>query len=456
MPDISSYNGIDMANIASINGQDIAAGGAYDPVADSGTYTETVPTTGLIHYGSAKNTGEPLSSTLNWHAEVVVNYSSDKDGVFAIDQVSAKNWSKIDAGRYVFAGIDTDGKLWMKSYSTYFVHQSSNATTLTQATSVTGVSDDTAWTDVSCGSDFVLAINAGKLFVVGQNGDGQLGTGDTSTKATLTQIGGASGDTDWFAVSAGDDHSAAIKGASGDRSLLTTGENADGKCGSGDTSGDDTSWTERVAADAGEDWTFVEAGNNHTIAILAGKLYVTGDGKNERFGNNSTSDVTSFTQSGRIDAGGTFGTSWVSGSVSGYKSMLINTSGEVWFAGEASLGTGSGTTVDAKSNYHVKTSGNASAGTLGSFGGSDQFTAIRCGRQGSTQSDYVWAAINNNTLYVFGRQNYGTTVNLAAPFIIGSTSISNTQGITQNSGQTCNNIAPWWGTTAISGLYADF
>ena len=47
MPDIDQKNGIDMANIASINGQDIAAsGGAYDPVADTGTYTETVPTTG--------------------------------------------------------------------------------------------------------------------------------------------------------------------------------------------------------------------------------------------------------------------------------------------------------------------------------------------------------------------------------------------------------------------------
>lgn len=453
MPNISSYNGIDVGNIASINGQDIAAGGAYDPVADSGTYTETVPTTGLIHYGTAKNAGEPLSGLYSWHAEVVVNYSSDKDGQFAIDQVSAKNWSKLDASKYVFAGIDTDGKLWMKSYSTNFVHQSSNATTLTQATSVTGVSDDTAWTDVSCGSDFALAINAGKLFVVGTNNDGQLGTGDTSTKTTLTQIGS---DTDWFAVSAGDDHSAAIKGASGDRSLLTTGENRDGKCGSGDTGGDDTSWIERVAADAGEDWTFVEAGYNYTIAILAGKLYVTGEGGDERFGNNSTSAVTSFTQSGKIDSGGTFGTSWVSGSCSDDKTMLINTSGEVWFAGEAIWGTGSGTTVDAKSGYHVKTSGTASAGTLGSFGGSDQFTAIKCARHQTSQSDYVWAAINNNKLYVFGVQNYGTTTNTAASFITGSTDVYNRQGIVQNSGQTCNAIAPWLGGTAISGVYAAF
>lgn len=454
MPDITSYNGIDMADIASINGQDIASGGAFNPVTGAGTYTETVPTTGLIHYGTAKNAGPPLASTWSHHAPgVVKNLSSDKDGIFAIDQVSEKNWSKIDASKYIFAGIDTDGKLWMKSFNAYYVQHSSNPTTLTQATSVTGVSDDTAWTDVSCGSDFVLAINAGKLFVIGENGDGQLGTGNTTDITALTQIGS---DTDWYKVAAGDDHSAAIKGASGSRSLLTTGENRDGKCGSGDTSGDDTSWTQRVAADSGEDWTFIEAGYNHTMAILAGKMYVAGKGSYERFGNNSTSNVTSFTQSGRINSGGTFGTNWVSGSVSGFKSMLINTSAEVWFAGEASLGTGSGTTVDAKSNYHVKTSGNESAGTLGSFGGSDQFTSIKCGRQGSSQSDYIWAAINNNKLYVFGTQNVTGTTNVAAPFITGNTDVYNRQGIVQNSGQTCNNIAPWWGTTGISGLYADF
>ena len=454
MPNIASHNGIDMANIASINGQDVASGGAYNPVTDSGTYTETVPTTGLIHYGM-NGSSTALSSTYLWHAAVVINYSSDKDGVFAIDQLNTKNWNKIDASSHVFAGIDTDGKLWMNGASTNNVHQTSNPTTLTQATSVTGVSDDTAWTDVSVSNDFLLAINAGELFVLGQNGDGQLGTGNTTFASTLTQIGS---DTDWFAVSAGDDHSAAIKGASGNRSLLTTGENNDGKCGSGDTSGDDTSWTERVAADSGEDWTFVEAGVSHTIAILAGKLFVTGDGAKERFGNNSTSDVTSFTQSGRINSGGTLGTNWVSGAVSKEKSMLINTSGEVWYAGDGIHGTGSGTTTDAKANYHVKTSGDESAGTLGSYGGSDQFTAIICVRNSSfsNRSDEMWAAINNNKLYVFGKQNYPPAAGGPPPWILGSTNSSERQGIVQNSGQTCNNIALYNPTGGAAGLYADF
>ena len=458
MPDISSYNGIDMGDIASINGQDIAAGGAYDPVADSGTYTETVPSTGLVHYGAAKFARPPvLTYSQHWRAEEIVNYASDKDGIYPTVQISTSNFPKIDTSSYTVAGIDADGKLWMHGYITSWVHQSSNAGTFTQVTSLSGATD-TGWTDVSAGTDFVLAINGGKLFVVGENGTGQLGTGNTTDVSTLTQIGT---DTDWVSVSAGDNHSAAIKGASGNRSLLTTGQNSTGKCGSGDTSGNDTTWIERVAASASEDWTFIEAGYNHTIAILAGKLYVAGYSNMERFGDNSTSYILTFTQSGRTSSGGAFATNWVSGTCSYYKSMIINTSGELWYAGEGGYGTGSGNTTDAKDGYHIKNSGNATAGSFGSFGGSDQFTYIRSARHVTQQGDQVWAAINNNKLYVFGKQavdpfTSNLTMQYGSPFIHGSSAQLVPQGTIQNSGQTCTAIAVWLISSGVSGVYASF
>ena len=461
MPNIASHNGIAVANIASINGQDVPSGGggAFDPVADTGTYTETVPTTGMIHYGYNRALldtfinvpGNFLGDEAT--SEVVINFSSDKDAIHQIyspDQLN-KNWTKIDCSsnnnNSVWIGIE-GGRLWMASSNVKNVHQTSNASTITQVTGLSGATD-TGWTDCSAGSDFALAINGGKLFVVGENGDGQLGLGDTTDRSTLTQVGGSGGDTDWYKVSAGDDHSAAIKGASGNRSLWTTGENSDGKCGSGDTSGDDTSWIERVSADASEDWTFVEAGNSHTIAIKAGKLFVAGDGRNERFGNNSTSDVTTFTQSGKTDAS-TFGTNWVSGSVSYYKSMIINSSGEVWFAGEAVFGNGSGNSDDAKSGYHVKTSGNASDGTTGSMGGSDDFTFITCARHKGAQSEYVWTMINNGKLYFFGYQTL-------SGFIVPGDSTSNLrQAKIINSGQTCQNTTCWYEDTKVAGVFAYF
>jgi hypothetical protein len=463
MPDIDQKNGIDMANIASINGQDVASGGgAFDPIAGTGTYTETIPTTGLIHYGhagkgrigpdTADSPGPWMNLSANTNTPFKINASSDQDGrdqIFSVSNAN-KSWTKIDCGQYIWAGIE-GGRLWMLGNSTSRVHQSTNATTLTQVTSLSGASD-TGWTDVSVGTDFILAINSGKLFVIGENGDGQLGLGDTTDRTTLTQVGS---DTDWYAVSAGDDHSAAIKGASGSRSLWTTGENNDGKCGSGDTSGDDTSWIERVAADSNEDWTFVEASYNGTMAIKAGKVFFTGDGSDERFGNNSTSDVTTFTQSGKTD-GSTFGTDWVTGTLGNKRSWLINSSGEVWFAGDGQVtGSGSGNTTDYKSGYHVKTSGSASNGTTGSYGGSDNFTQIKCLRnQGFGIAAYCVAAINNGKLYLHGAQRDG---NMSAYFIPGDTSNFQSQGVLVNSGQTCEVIAPWRdGGGQVGGVFAYF
>ena len=457
MPNIASHNGIDVGNIASINGQDIAAsGGAFDPVADTGTYTETVPTTGLIHYGHAGlgiiaagtsgTLGDIMMDSTNTNTPVKLNLSSDKDGLYQIFAVSNanKSWTKIDCGYYAWCGIE-GGRLWMAGTTGSRVHQSSAVDTLQQVTSLSGASD-TGWTDVSCGTDFIYAINDGKLFVMGENGDGQLGLGDTTDRSTLTQVGS---DTDWFAVSGGDDHGVAIKGASGNRALYTTGENKDGKCGSGDTSGDDTSWIERVSADASEDWTFVEAGYDATMAIKAGKVFFTGDGSNEKFGNNSTSDVTTFTQSGKTDAS-TFGTNWVTGALGTYRTWLINSSGEVWFAGDGQItGSGSGNTTDYKSGYHVKTSGNASNGTTGSYGGSDNFTQIKCLRNhGFGTSSYIVAAINNGKLYVHGSQRYNGG---GAYFIPGSSSTYVSQGTVVNSGQTCVTIAPWRDLAAGNG-----
>ena len=89
MPNIASHNGIDVGNIASINGQDIASGGAFNPVAGTGTYTETLPTTGVIkrggHYVNSVSNGrtENQDNIGGFHlgGSPVNNMSSDVDSV---------------------------------------------------------------------------------------------------------------------------------------------------------------------------------------------------------------------------------------------------------------------------------------------------------------------------------------------------------------------------------------
>lgn len=402
MPNIASHNGVDVGNIASINGQDIAAsGGAFDPIADTGTYTEESGVgTGMFMYG-----GVPASLGLGndtyssgYVKGPVVNFSSDKDAVFAHRKqpgdFSNRNWTKFECSETIFCGLDTDGKLWMSGSSTSQTHQSSNPGTLTQVTSVTGVTDDTAWTDVSVGDDFCLAINAGYLYVLGEGGDGQLGHGSSSDKSTFTKVGSSN---DWYKVAAGQDHSIAIRGASGNRSLWSTGENNSGKCGSGDTSGDDLSWIERVSADASEDWTFVSCSRDNSLAIKAGKVFMCGEGNQEAMGNNSTSDVTTFTQTGKIDSSGTFGTNWTSGQIyTNEGSFLINSSGELWFAGAGFGGArGDGSTSSVQSGYHIKVSGSSGAG------GSDNWTLI-CRPEPSNDSDDTYAGICNGQLFTWG------------------------------------------------------
>lgn len=402
MPNIASHNGIDVGNIASINGVDLpSSGGAFDALADTGTYTEESGVgTGMFVYG-----GVPSAIGLGndnygdgYIKGPALNFSSDKDGIFSHRKqpgnFSNRNWTKFECSESLFAGIDTDGKLWMSGDSTLRVHQASNASTLTQATSVTHVSDDTAWTDVAVGDDFCLAINAGYLYVLGEAGDGQLGHGSSSDKSTLFRVGSSN---DWYKVAAGQDHSIAIRGASGSRSLWSTGENNSGKCGSGDTSGDDLSWIERVSADSGEDWTFVSCGRDNSLAIKAGKMFMCGEGNQEAQGNNSTSDVTTFTQTGKIDSSGTFGTNWTSGAIfSNECSLLLNSSGELWHAGEGGAGSrGDGSTSDNKAGYHVKVSGSGAAG------GSDNWTLI-CGPEPSADSDDTYAGICNGQLFTWG------------------------------------------------------
>ena len=391
-----------MANIEEISGVDApSGGGAFDPLAGTGTYTEESGVgTGMFMYG-----GAPASLGLGNSAYSsgyikgpAVNFSSDKDALFPHRKqpgdFSNRNWTKFECSEEIFCGLDTDGKLWMSGANISRTHQSSNFGTLTQVTSVTHVTDDTAWTDLAVGDDFCLAINAGYLYVLGITSDGQLGTGSTSTLNTFTRVGSSN---DWYKVAAGQDHSIAIRGASGNRSLWSTGENINGKCGSGDTSGDDLSWIERVSADASEDWTFVSCSKENSLAIKAGKVFMCGEGNQEAMGNNSSSDVTTFTQTGKIDSGGTFGTNWTSGQIYSFEcSFLINSSGELWFAGEgAAGGRGDGSTVDVKSGYHVKVSGSSGAG------GSDNWTLI-CRPEPSNSSDDTFAGICNGQLFTWG------------------------------------------------------
>ena len=147
MQDISSYNAIAVGNIASINGQDISSGGgAYNPVTDSGTYTETVPTSGLLKMGgvrcadNATNTSVDNSENIpkfGYGSQPVVNLSSDKDGRYVRVVESKYDLVKISYGRYGGFGITASGQLWEQGSSASYI----SGSVVSGFTQVTGVGD---------------------------------------------------------------------------------------------------------------------------------------------------------------------------------------------------------------------------------------------------------------------------------------------------------------------------
>lgn len=348
---VARKNDILLANIAKINDQTVSSGGAYNPVTDTGTYTETVPTSGMLKTGGLTYNTTSASSLDNWPrfgygAETVKNISCDKDAVFqrVAEDTNGQTFTKFSYGVRMAFGINSSGNLYEIGDSSSYV-EGSATNTYTQVTGVTGASD-TGWTDVACAYDFALGINSGKLFFIGNNGYGMAGNGTTtSSYGAWTQSGT---DTDWTKVHCGRFHSIAIKGASNE--VYCAGRNANYRTGIGTTSGNSTSWVEPTTTNyTNSGVTFVQASYDGSLFIASGKAYVFGDeDSNERFGLNSSSDVTIPTQTGSV--GGVLQTDWANGSVGNYNMLLINTSGELFFAGEASYGHRlDGTTTDAKS-----------------------------------------------------------------------------------------------------------
>lgn len=386
MSNVAQKNGIDMGNIASINGNAVA--GSFDPLTSSASdFVETVPTTNMILYGgtSVRNRKD---SFLNGPK---VMFSSDVDARFSITQQNTKNWTKFECGTNTFAGIDTDGKLWMSGTSNSYTHQTSDFTTLTQ---VTGLGDsDTGWTDVSVGGNFVLAINGGELYSMGQNNYGQQGTGNRNYRYSMAQVGS---DSDWVMVCASNQQSIAVKGVSGSQALYSAGRNNYGSTGLGTSSGYVQSWTECIASD-GDDYSDITISYYTSFAIKGGKAYVSGygAGSNEMRGDNNTANyIYTFIQTGKIDAN-TYGTNWTKANCSNRThSYLINSSGELWFTGHDASGVRINTSGHAKDGYYVKVSNSG-----------DNWTHLArhdLQTNSTSANSEAKAGINNGKLYVWG------------------------------------------------------
>lgn len=398
MPEITSYNGIDMADIASINGQDIpSGGGSYNPVTDSGTYTETVPTSGLLKFGGVRipssNSFDPSTMLpgYSYGGTPVVNFSCDKDGTYVRAAESKSDFTKISYGRYAAYAITASGQLWeIGAQSSYL--QGSSTDSWQQ---VTGVGDsDTGWTAAVSSYDGGLAINSGKMYYIGLNGYGQAGTGNnTANYSSWAQVGSES---DWQDVKRGRFYSMATK--TSNNVLYVAGRNYKYMTGLDTNSGNTTSWT-AINDDnfTNTNVTFFTVNYDGGFLISGGEVYAWGDeDSQERFGLNSSSDLTKPTQTGNV--GGSLQSNWSQGCLFNNAMLLINTSGELYHTGEGTARRGDGSNTDNKNGNFVK------------IGSDTNWVRVESDPTGQSSSDYGVSAEKGNRLYYWGYNQYGGVI----------------------------------------------
>ena len=146
----------------------------------------------------------------------------------------------------------------------------------------------------------MIRTTTGGLWVVGEAGAGQLGLGNTTDRSTPVQLAGT-----WSKISAHSTGTYAL-GIKASK-LFAWGSNASGQLGLGNTT--NRSSPVQIGAD---NWTDMEAGANHVVAIRSdGTLWTWGDNTNGQLGDGSNNPRSTPGQVGsstwaRVDAGNNF------------------------------------------------------------------------------------------------------------------------------------------------------
>jgi alpha-tubulin suppressor-like RCC1 family protein len=184
------------------------------------------------------------------------------------------NWQTVSAGREYTVALRVDGTLWC--WGGNFDGQLGNGT-FTYTNTPQPIGTNATWRAIEAGNGLgnvhSLAIRSDStLWAWGDNFWGQLGDGNMFTRANTPQQIGTN--TNWQAVAAGGAHSVALQS---DGTLWTWGLNEDGQLGNG-TDGPFTNVTtpQRIGTDT--DWVAISAGRDHTLALRTdGSLWAWGD-----------------------------------------------------------------------------------------------------------------------------------------------------------------------------------
>tara|TARA_R100001440_G_scaffold14544_1_gene24590 strand:+ start:6980 stop:8281 length:1302 start_codon:yes stop_codon:yes gene_type:complete len=279
MPDISSYNGIEMADISSINGQTVPSGSSGVSESDDGV--------------------------LYFEAGGFNNRVPDADEIFAGQAVAlykAQISSRTDIVRmklnqYHLYALSSDDKLYSMGYTNQaYMGRSITGTGNEPYKLVECLTNVSKFAPHSSGCWAIK--NDGTLWWCGSIGL-YASSSHTGQSTTISSYGWKQfqSDTDWIDIFGWPPYPStmfATKGSSGSEYLYTCGYNQYGRTGLGTTSGTTKPWT-RVKSDASTNWSEtiskVDVGYNATLVVTkSGKFFAMGDANYGALGQGNTSD----------------------------------------------------------------------------------------------------------------------------------------------------------------------
>ena len=302
------------------------------------------------------------------------------------------NWKQVSCGYAFTSAIKTDGTLW--TWGTNSNGQLADNTTVSRSTPVTTFAGGTNWKQVSAGGNHTAAIKTdGTLWGWGGNSQGQLG--DNTIINRSTPITTFAGGTNWKQVSGGNQYTAAIKT---DGTLWTWGRNDTGQLGTNTSTFAVIPATPVTTFAGGTNWKQVDCGGYVTSAIKTdGTLWTWGFNYAGNLGDNTTinrsTPVTTF-------AGGTNWKQVISG---GTNVVAIKTDGTLWTWGRNDMGGTIGDNTTITRSTPVTT-----------FAGGTNWKQVSCGNW------FIEAIKTDGTLWTWGRNSYGqlgdnTAINRSTP-----------------------------------------
>jgi alpha-tubulin suppressor-like RCC1 family protein len=245
--------------------------------------------------------------------------------------VSATGWTSVSSGDGHTCGI-RNGRIYCWGLDD-FGQLGDGTAGGNRAVPAPIASGATDWTSVSAGQSHTCATRAGRIACWGYDGLGQLGDGTATNGPDPTPGLISSGATDWKKVSAGGNHTCAIRAGR----IACWGADGFGQLGDG-SAGPNPDPMPGLIMSGATDWTSVSGGASHTCATRAGRIACWGNDGSGQLGDGSAGGVDP--TPGLIASGAT---DWTSVST-GHLHTCATRSGRVacWgFDGFGQLGDGS-------------------------------------------------------------------------------------------------------------------